>query len=385
MFNRKCFGAAVCLVCCAICHRGWGQELLFGQSHSAGAASGRGNFLLANQLTTHPEIPDEGRSRVWDNFHLAQAVQLESLEWSGAFDGPFKPRSPRTTLQFQIEIFPDANEAPELSQPTVSWLLDSGRAGTDDGPDVRSRERDGETTSSGASVVDYRSSLSDTFRLEGGDYWLSITAVQTFPNPSPLEDPINGFWDPGWGWHFGDGDDGSFAFDGGRHDAEPGVRNARDLSFRLWGEVAEAVGAIGDFNGDGTVGAGDIDLLGEVWRAETHEPQFDLNADSRVDELDQLLLVEEIIGTRRGDSNLDLVVDFTDFLNLSRNFDSPGGWDAGDFDGTGDVGFGDFLELSRHFGVEADAIVAVPEPTGWRIMLMAGWLPMFARWRRSLE
>ncbi len=385
MFKRKCFGAVVCLVCCAIGHRGWAQDLLFGQSHTAGDASGRGDFLLANQLTTHPEIPDGGRSRVWDNFHLAQAVELESLEWSGAFDGPFKPRSPRTTLQFQIEIFPGGNDAPELSQPTVSWLLDSGRAGADDGLDVRSRERDGETTSSGASVVDYRSSLNETVRLEGGEYWLSITAIQTFPNPSPLEDPLNGFWDPGWGWHFGDGDDGSFAFDAGRHDAEPGVRNAQDLSFRLWGEVAVAVGAIGDFDGDGTVGARDIDLLGEVWRAETHDPQFDLNADSRVDELDQLLLVEEIIGARRGDANLDLVVDFSDFLNLSRNFDSPGGWGDGDFDGTGDVGFGDFLELSRNFGVEGAAIVAVPEPTGWQAVLVAGWLPLIARWRRALR
>ena len=64
-----------------------------------------------------------------------------------------------------------------------------------------------------------------------------------------------------------------------------------------------------------------------------------------------LKLVEDLLGTTRGDTNLDGTVDFQDFLVLSQGFGrSDASWASGDFDGNGLVEFSDFLLLSSHFG-----------------------------------
>ena len=52
--------------------------------------------------------------------------------------------------------------------------------------------------------------------------------------------------------------------------------------------------------------------------------------------------------------NLDGNVAFDDFLALSAQFGSEGGWGEGDFDGSGQVDFDDFLLLSAFFGFSAD-------------------------------
>ena len=53
-----------------------------------------------------------------------------------------------------------------------------------------------------------------------------------------------------------------------------------------------------------------------------------------------------------GDSNLDGLIDFSDFLALSSNFgkDVDSAWADGDFDGDARVTFADFLILSDNFG-----------------------------------
>ena len=48
---------------------------------------------------------------------------------------------------------------------------------------------------------------------------------------------------------------------------------------------------------------------------------------------------------------------------LSNHFGGEGGWEDGDFDGSGDVQFADFLLLSDNFGKSATAAAAVPEPS----------------------
>ena len=63
------------------------------------------------------------------------------------------------------------------------------------------------------------------------------------------------------------------------------------------------------------------------------------------------VFVEDVLGTRRGDTNLDGNVDFADFLQLSANFGKlAASWSNGDFDGSGEVDFGDFLALSAELG-----------------------------------
>lgn len=105
----------------------------------------------------------------------------------------------------------------------------------------------------------------------------------------------------------------------------------------------------GDINRDGVVDADDIDLLFD--RIGSDDTVADLNGDGQVALSDVDYLVEDILGTTRGDTNLDGTVDFQDFLLLSQGFgQSDASWSSGDFDGNGLVEFADFLLLAWHFG-----------------------------------
>jgi len=78
---------------------------------------------------------------------------------------------------------------------------------------------------------------------------------------------------------------------------------------------------------------------------------YDLNEDGAIDIQDATFLVEDVLGTRWGDNDLDGQVSFADFLKLSDNFGRDGvGFADGDTDGDGRVAFADFLSLSSNFG-----------------------------------
>lgn len=129
--------------------------------------------------------------------------------------------------------------------------------------------------------------------------------------------------------------------------------------------------AEGDFDANGRIDNADLDDLQMAIRDEVHQRfgaswwerdrRFDLNNDRIVDKLD-LGQLTAMLGTTLGDSNLDGMVDFSDFLKLSDNYGSDGTWADGDFDGDGRVGFPDFLLLSEQFGSEPLLIRNVPEP-----------------------
>jgi hypothetical protein len=63
-------------------------------------------------------------------------------------------------------------------------------------------------------------------------------------------------------------------------------------------------------------------------------------------------LIVNVIGTRRGDADLNGKVDFDDFVTLSSNFGALGGWSDGDSDGNGVVDFADFVLLANNFGFD---------------------------------
>ena len=88
------------------------------------------------------------------------------------------------------------------------------------------------------------------------------------------------------------------------------------------------------------------------------DPIFDLNDDGSLSRADVTFLVEDILGTRVGDANLDGGVDFDDFLLLAANFGLPGTWSTGDFDGDGTIQFADFLSLADSFGFDAAAALS---------------------------
>ena len=133
----------------------------------------------------------------------------------------------------------------------------------------------------------------------------------------------------------------------------------------------------GDFNADGSLNAADIDLL----QIGLKDLKFDLTGDSVVDAADRVFWVEEAAGTRVGDVNFDLQVDFRDFLVLADSFGSTGGWGDGDFDGNGIVEFPDFLALAENFGQTSAAAAAVPEPSG-RLIAVVGLLGLAGYRRR---
>lgn len=132
-----------------------------------------------------------------------------------------------------------------------------------------------------------------------------------------------------------------------------------DSLWRVPAPVIEAVdepGVPGDVNLDGQVDATDIDAVFAALRGGETDSVFDLNKDGVLTRSDADYLINEIIGTRAGDANLDGAIDFADFLKLSAGFGmDSSGWAAGDFDGNDKTDFTDFLALSSNFGIALTA------------------------------
>lgn len=159
----------------------------------------------------------------------------------------------------------------------------------------------------------------------------------------------------------------------------------------------------GDVTGDGLITDADIDSLfaaildptlgGEVSAAVGAE-WLDLTSDLALTTLDVETLVEDILNTAFGDTNLDGAVSFADFQNLQSNFNQPGGWADGDLNGDGFITFADFQLLQANFGFNnmigpaplGDGLdfAQVPEPSTFALMgvaLVGLW--QFARQRRG--
>lgn len=132
----------------------------------------------------------------------------------------------------------------------------------------------------------------------------------------------------------------------------------------------------GDLNGDGQVNATDIDLLAAGLRAGRTEDSWDLQPDGRVDLGDHRYLVENILRTYLGDSNLDGEFNTGDLVQVFQQGQyedtTPDNstWSSGDWDGDGDFNTSDFLMAFQGGGFEAgvrsalaaDKPAVVPEP-----------------------
>ncbi len=121
-------------------------------------------------------------------------------------------------------------------------------------------------------------------------------------------------------------------------------------------------GIPGDMNFDGAVNADDIDLLAAAVRQGSTDLAFDLDGNEAVEADDLTFLVESILNTRAGDTDLDGDVDFTDFVALAENFGSASaGWMQGNFDLDGRVDFADFVSLAANFGFEERLLAVAAE------------------------
>ena len=127
---------------------------------------------------------------------------------------------------------------------------------------------------------------------------------------------------------------------------------------------------LGDFDGDGILNAADIDLLSQAVLTGVANGSSDLTGDGVISSEDRTYWVQQIAETNFGDADLNGAVEFSDFLAVSRNFGSSGGWASGDFDGNREIGFPDFLLLSSTFGqtnpsLSANVEVEVTEVNGF--------------------
>lgn len=133
---------------------------------------------------------------------------------------------------------------------------------------------------------------------------------------------------------------------GGILSASSGLAVGREVLF--WRVDYDAVA---DVNDDLRLDVADIDALSAAIASDASDSKWDINADGDVNRTDLEVLVQDYVGTRIGDLNLDRRVDFTDFLLLSANFGSlEADWSSGDLTGDGLVGFDDFALLSANFG-----------------------------------
>ncbi len=150
-----------------------------------------------------------------------------------------------------------------------------------------------------------------------------------------------------------------------------------------------------DFDGDGDCGLNDLNaMLGEGPIApgvpvDPSNARFDLNGDDVLDDTDlqQWLMEAALVDGyatpyRRGDANLDSIVDGSDFIAWNQNkFTSSLAWNDGDFNGDGVVDGLDFIQWNGNKFTSLDHS-AVPEPTTVLVWLtaMASYL---SRQRRS--
>ena len=131
---------------------------------------------------------------------------------------------------------------------------------------------------------------------------------------------------------------------------------------------AAGQGLTGDYNENGELDAGDLDL--QAAGIQAGDLAFDLNGDGATDFNDRLAWVRDGKSTWIGDANLDGEFNSSDFVSVftAGLFETglAARWGEGDWNGDGVFSSGDFVAAFTDGGFELGPRVAanVPEPTG---------------------
>ncbi|MEM8681275.1 MAG: hypothetical protein AAGF97_18160, partial [Planctomycetota bacterium] len=117
----------------------------------------------------------------------------------------------------------------------------------------------------------------------------------------------------------------------------------------------------GDFNENGELDCGDIDLMTSTIAAGINDPSLDVTGEGVLNYSDVIEWVENLKGTLIGDANLDFVVDGADFI-VWNNFKFTGGnaWCSGDFNADGNTDGTDFIIWNNNKFQTADRAIVAP-------------------------
>jgi hypothetical protein len=122
------------------------------------------------------------------------------------------------------------------------------------------------------------------------------------------------------------------------------------------------MGFSGDFNTDGALDCGDINILVNAVASGSMSSTYDVNGDGQINVQDVHQWITGIKGTLVGDANLDFVVDGQDFIAWNNNkFTSIAAWCSGDFNADGVVDGQDFIAWNNNKFLSADSS-SIPEP-----------------------
>lgn len=168
-----------------------------------------------------------------------------------------------------------------------------------------------------------------------------------------------------------------------------GIPEGAELWFGLGG-VPNAISLPGDFDGDGTLDADDLNLLSEQVRQMNADSSYDLSEDGTIDAQDRRIWVEELANTYFGDSNLDGEFNSSDLVAVFRTARYESGltalWEQGDWNGDGFFTSNDFITAFEANGYEEGPrrdrdLILVPEPSGLGPVLCGLLAGFVARYR----
>jgi hypothetical protein len=180
---------------------------------------------------------------------------------------------------------------------------------------------------------------------------------------------------------------------GNSNDGPGGVRDPNGGDVVLLEVYPVTEGMLGDYDGNGELGLGDLNLQAVAIAGGEHPTEFDLTGDNLVDYADRLAWVNDLKNTWIGDSNLDLEFNSGDMVQVftAGKYEKAedAGWEEGDWDASLRFDSGDMVAAFVEGGYEqgkkalpAAAVSAVPEPCGW-LLLALGMTGLLATCRRS--
>ena len=143
-----------------------------------------------------------------------------------------------------------------------------------------------------------------------------------------------------------------------------------------WYRNESSGGVKGDFDLDGNVDVDDINLLCGAIHGRQQDENFDLNADQLVDQSDLDHLVVNILGTSRGDANLDGIFNSRDLVEVFQHGQYEDGiannssWASGDWNCDGEFTTRDLVDSFIAGGYDDAAVSTELATPSWQRTLV---------------